>query len=284
MLDTLVVSVVPHCNLRCIYCQNAPVFRGFPRRAISVDLVRVAIKGYVEVVSTASAPVLRFCFSGGEPLLAGRRFFSEVVRAQNEIVPRGMVVRNVIQTNGTLLNDDWAEFLERQQFRVSVTIDGPSSIHDLQRPMGVTGRSSWAAAVAGISRLRQHGVSFGTLSVVSKYSLGHAAEILRSLRSLSPDMMGFLPCVDEGPALSPGQFGDFMIALFDEWLRLDDPECRIREFWHIVSGMAGLPHTKGCQYAGCCPRHVNVSPDGSVSVCDQYIGKTTGHLSTPVQI
>jgi uncharacterized protein len=221
---------------------------------------------------------LRFCFSGGEPLLAGLDFFRDVVEIQRELVGQRFRIRNTLQTNGTLIDREKAEFLRDAGFSVSLSIDGPAAVHDHQRPMQEGGVSSLERTVRGVRALTDAGMEFGTLTVVTSDSHSRAADVFSYLSSLSPQMMGFIPCVDRGPKVKPGQFGRFMVDLFDAWLEEDRPELRIREFMHIIQGMLGIHHRKGCQYGGDCPRHVNVAPDGSVSVCDQFIGKPEGYL------
>jgi len=277
-IDTVILSVTPVCNMACTYCQNEPVFSGFPESPMDLELVKKLSISYGDIVTKENGKILRFCYSGGEPLLVGLDYFKELVSLQRDLIGDSFCIENTIQTNGTLINREWADFFKCYNFGVSVSIDGPPSIHNLQRPLSERGISSLEKVIQGISFLRNIGVRFGTLTVVSQNSVDHANEIFNFVSALRPNMMGFLPCVDRGPIITPKYFGKFMIDLFDAWIEKGDPQLLIREFVYIIQGMLGIRHTKGCQYAGDCPRHINVAPNGSVSVCDQYIGKSDGYL------
>jgi len=280
-VDTIIVTVTPECNLRCAYCQNEPALSEFKPEPIPLELLRKATEQYRELAdSTGESSPLRFCFSGGEPLLAGLAFFEEVLKMQREIVGDSREVANTLQTNGTLIDSEWAEFFAGENFGVSVSIDGHPLIQNRQRPMADVARSSAEATVEGIRRLKEAGNRYGTLTVLSSLSVDYPAEIFDYLAALEPSMMGFLPCVDRGPAISASDYGRFMCGLFDAWYAERRSDLFVREFTHVIQGMVGIPHRKGCQFGGDCPRHVNLSLDGTVWVCDQYIGKSEGYLGS----
>lgn len=278
-IDTIILSLTPACNQSCVYCQNEPAFSGFRKVPMDLKLVRRLITSYVDMVDKENGkPPLRFCYSGGEPLLVGLKYFEEIIQLQRELVGDLFCIENTVQTNGTLIDSKWANFFRIHDFSVSISIDGPVGIHDLQRPLKEKNTSSLEKIVQGIAFLRNDGVRFGTLTVVTEYGAHNAEEIFEFLSTLEPNMMGFLPCVDRGPFISSKNFGCFMIDLFEAWIKKGNPKLLVREFVHIIQGMLNIRHAKGCQYAGECPRHINIAPDGSVSVCDQYIGKEEGHL------
>jgi len=277
-IDTAVLSLTPVCNLQCRYCQNEPPFRGYPKRPMDPQVLRNVIASYRALVVSQGGDTIRFTFSGGEPLLTGRKYFDTLLALQNEIIGSDLKIQNTVQTNGTLIDADWARLFRDRDFCVSVTIDGPRSVHNSQRPARMNDGNSLDLALRGIEILRTYGVRFGILTVVSSNSVGRAREIFEFLAALKPNMIGFLPCVDRGPMVSPAGFGQFMIDAFDAWIDARNPQLLVREFAHVVQGMLGVRHTKGCQYGGDCPRHINVAPDGSVSVCDQFIGKPGGYL------
>lgn len=278
-IDTIIISVTSKCNLACSYCQNRPAFASLSNLVrMPVRLLGVVIEGLLEVTRGQNGGKISFCYSGGEPLFGGREFYKQVVALQQPLVQAGICVRNIIQTNATLVDEEWARFFKANDFQVSVSIDGLEQLHESQRPHAEPGKRSFVSTINGISTLIAHGVPFGTLSVVSQNSVGYEREILDFFSFFRPNMMGFLPCVDFGPVIGPKEFGDFMIALFDAWLERNEPSVRIREFEHIIKGMLSLPRTVGCQWSGVCPRHVNLTPRGEVTVCDQYIGKEEGYL------
>ncbi len=279
LIDTIVISVVPHCNLQCTYCQNEIPLRDYHESAINLNLFKHIVSSYKDIASEEKDyPVLRFCFSGGEPLLAGQKFFEEIAAIQHTILDKNFRIKNIIQTNGTLLSEKWCQLFRSLDFSVSVSIDGPPDIHNRQRRFKQSNNPSLLKVISGLECLKENGIPYGTLTVVTKNSLGQAERILDFLASMHPKGMAFLPCVDRGPSLNSGEFGGFMVELFDAWVSLDNPTLPVREFHHILNGMLNLSHTKDCQFAGDCPRHINVAPDGKVSACDQYIGKPEGYL------
>lgn len=278
-LSTVIFSLTPTCNLACAYCQNEPAFDNVPKVNMPDDIIDIAINSTNKMVNKSSEKnkTVTFCYAGGEPLLVGIKYFSNILKKQEKLASK-CNIRNVIQTNGTLINDDWANFFKENNINVSISIDGPKFIHDNQRFFRKPNGSCVESVVRGISHLQNKNINYGTLSVVTSNSIDYAKEIFEFIGALEPNMMGFLPCVDRGPKISAEQYGQFMIELFDAWLEKNDPKLLVREFVHIVQGMFNIPHTKGCQFAGVCPQHINISPTGSVSVCDQYLEKPEGYL------
>jgi uncharacterized protein len=278
-LSTVILSLTPTCNLACAYCQNEPAFDNVPKETMSEDIIEIVVNSINEMAKNSSERdnTVTFCYAGGEPLLVGIEYFTNVLKKQEKISNK-CNVRNVIQTNGTLINEDWADFFKKNNISVSISIDGPEFIHNNQRFFRKSNGSCVEAVVKGISHLRIKKINYGTLSVVTSNSIDYASEILDFIGELEPNMMGFLPCVDRGPKISAKQYGKFMSKLFDAWLEKNDPKLLVREFVHIIQGMLNIPHTKGCQFAGVCPQHINISPTGTVSVCDQYLEKPEGFL------
>ncbi len=278
-LSTVILSLTPTCNLSCAYCQNEPAFNNVPKENMPENIIDIVINSTYKMANNSKEVnnTVTFCYAGGEPLLVGIKYFSKILKKQ-EILADKCNVRNVIQTNGTLIDDDWADFFKENNISVSISIDGPEFIHNNQRFLRKANGSCVESVVKGISHLRNKKVNYGTLSVVTSNSINYAMEIFEFIGALEPNMMGFLPCVDRGPKITAKQYGQFMISLFDVWLEKNDPKLLVREFVHIVQGMLNIPHTKGCQFAGVCPQHINISPTGSVSVCDQYLEKPEGFL------
>jgi uncharacterized protein len=149
-------------------------------------------------------PVARgiFYWHGGEPMLAGRRFFEEIVEIQTSCVPNGKTVRNYLQVNGTLINDSWIDFITKHDFRVGLSFDGLPTIHDEYR-VDHAGHPSSARVLQGIHQLNEAGVDFGVMVVVTPLSIGHEKEIfdfliangMRSLYLLNnPGRVNYVPC------------------------------------------------------------------------------------------
>lgn len=275
-ISTIILSLTPLCNLACSYCQNEPAFDKVSCKRMSDDMIDKVINSLEEMAKYNQKSVT-FCFSGGEPLTVGLSFFQKIIDKQKKLASI-CKIRNIIQTNGTLIDEKWASFFKENQISISVSVDGPGFIHDNQRFLRNSSNSCINSVVNGINHLQNNQINYGTLTVITNNSINYANEIFEFISTLKPNMMGFLPCVDRGPKISAKQYGYFMVQLFDAWLEKNDSSLLVREFVHIIQGMLNIPHTKGCQFAGVCPLHINVSPTGIVSVCDQYLEKPEGYL------
>ncbi len=157
-----------NCNLNCTYCYylDKERFYGNSRKIISYELLEEYIRQYIDC---NEVPVVSFNWHGGEPLMAGIEFYEKVVEFQKRHNPYKKRIENAIQTNGTLLNDDWCRFLKRNNFLVGVSIDGPKSIHDRYR-INRHGESAFDKTIRGVDLLKKHKVEFNTLTVVSNIS------------------------------------------------------------------------------------------------------------------
>lgn len=276
-IDTVILSLTTSCNLGCAYCQNEPAFKSICSNSIDLEFYEKICDSINEYLSLSEKKSITFCYSGGEPLLVGLQYFKNIIEIQKKVFHENNIIKNVIQTNGSLITQEWAEFFKENNISVSVSLDGPEYIQNLQRPLS-TGMPSLDKVVNGITILKENNISFGTLTVITKNSLPYAKEILHFISSLGPNMMGYLPCVDRGPKIDAHDYGKFMIDLYDAWMEMNDSTIRIRELTHVVQSLANVPHCVGCQFGGECPHHINIAPDGKVSVCDQYINKEEGYL------
>lgn len=275
-INSIVFSVVPNCNQQCVYCQNWPYYQHLPKKELPLTTIFKTINSYYDVATKEGNHKLHFTYSGGEPLLAGIEYFKKIIEYQKDHC-KDICITNVIQTNGTLINDEWIDFFKHNDIHISVTVDGPPFIHNYTRPL-INNKESLHQTLSGLEKVRDNNLSYGVLTVITEKSAKYPQEIFNFLYELHPKMVGILPCVDYGPIISPGSFARFMIKFFDLWVDKDDPSFLIRDFRHIILSMMNIPHIIGCQYAGKCPSHINIAPNGEVSVCDQFIGKSEGFL------
>jgi uncharacterized protein len=195
------------------------------------------------VASYFSRPQAEYTFAwqGGEPTLMGLDFYKKAIQIQNELKPQSSTVQNVLQTNGTLLNDEWAKFLHDNHFLVGVSLDGPAAIHDRYRRT-TDGRGSQTAVVNGLKRLKKHHVETNILTLVSEANCRNAAQIYRYVKELGFKYHQYIECIECDDAnrplpfsLKPGQWGDFLCQLFDAWYPNDVTTISIRLFDSIVS-------------------------------------------------
>ena len=286
---SLIVKSTRQCNLRCSYCHDW--------RAQSP---KISFAVLTNLTAKALAPnknrLVNFIWHGGEPLLLGMDFFKRALSLQESFLNPHQYVINSLQTNGTLLNEEWCEFFARNRFNIGVSVDGPQEIHDLNRSY-ITGRGSFTNVVAKIDLLKQHGIPSGVLMVLnenaSKLSAPEIFDFM--INDLGVTAFSFLPAVpDNIPGRIPdsGQtanyflmdnYDKFMIDVFDHWYALDNPEIQVRELESIVrSVLRGNP--QACTLAGdCLGSNYHIEPTGDIYHCDRFLGDENYHLGNVLQ-
>lgn len=279
-LGLLIKPASGRCNLACRYCFYRDVAEhrevadfGLMSSATAELLVRRAFEH--------GADAYTFAFQGGEPTLAGLAFFerfaAEVRRLQGE--RSGVSVAFAMQTNGVLIDAEWARFLKREGFLLGVSIDGPRLLHDAFR-VRRDDTGTYAAVMAGVEALRAEGVPVNALCVVDAATADNAEKVYRHLRSRGFDWLQFIPCLDplgEEPggrswSLSPEAYGRFLMTVFDlryaEW-RSGSP-VSVRWFDNLIGMAMGMP-PESCGMTGVCSANLVVEADGSVYPCDFYV-------------
>lgn len=277
--DSVVISLTSICNLHCSYCQNNNFMEEMKNDIMPIHTLTKLLREAFEDAQMSSSNRIEFCFTGGEPLLAGIDYFNKIVEIQKLYNRTSVKVTNIIQTNGTLLDETWVKFIKKNNFGVSISIDGPPQVHNSQRPMKV-GDDSFSRITKNLECLKFHGIPFGILAVITETSASYPEEVVRCLLSLEPGIIAFLPCVDRGDVVSPDSFSFFMKKAFDIWIdpNVNKNSIPIRTFRDICLHLFGILRSKECDYFGECPLHPNIAVDGSISVCDQFVGKDGGHL------
>lgn len=273
VVTPVVKPVSTRCNLRCIYCyhwgqQKHLSVRG---KRMEPDLLR----SLIGQVFACSPRLARFIWHGGEPLLAGLPFFEEAVRIQKSLA-NGKPVVNSIQTNGTLINEQWASFFAREKWRVGVSLDGPREIHNANR-VTATGKGSFEMTMQGISVLRGHGLEPGLGAVVTRASLGREEGIFEFFRNLglnfdlSPYILGPDPTDKaKAVAITPQEFAGFVCKVFDFWWTLDNPNLKVRILGNGVQAALGRT-PKLCSLSGNCDHFVGVDSNGDVYPCGRFL-------------
>jgi uncharacterized protein len=293
------------CNLDCDYCyylskESLPGGPGVGR--MSDEVLEQYIRQYIAGV-TGSEVV--FSWQGGEPTLLGLDFFRKVVALQKKYTKSFQVVQNDLQTNGTLLNDEWAAFLKEHRFLVGLSIDGPREIHDRYRV--TKGRKpTFDKVFAATKLLQRHGVPFNTLTCINRFNARKPLDVYRFLRNeVGSTYMQFIPIVeykgfektapqkwdgnammakDGDPEARPGtpnsivtdwsvdpdDWGYFLSRVFDEWRSRDIGKILVNHFETLVSQHLGLG-SQLCIYGEFCGKGVAVENDGSVYACDHYV-------------
>ncbi|MFO7732798.1 MAG: anaerobic sulfatase maturase [Candidatus Aminicenantes bacterium] len=267
------------CNLGCRYCyyleKEVPGPESGPRR-MPLDLLEEVIAQHF----AASPPdeVVRFSWHGGEPTLAGLDFFRRAVSLQRKHLPPGRSFTNGLQTNGTLLDDEWGRFLAAEGFAVGLSLDGPREIHDLRR-VTRDGHSTFDRALRGYEALRRHAVTIDILCVVGAHNAGRPADVYRFFKGIGAAFVTFLPLVERRAAAPSGAspdsvaaeaWGEFLCAVFDEWVSGDIGRVKVQIFEEAIRTAFGLEHSL-CVFRPVCGDVPVVERDGSFFSCDHFV-------------
>jgi len=266
------------CNLHCSYCfyhdrPTDPYRTESRRHRMSAEVLDALIAQGMALDRRHAT----FGWQGGEPTLMGLDFFREVVRLQQKHGQSGQSVSNGVQTNGLLIDADWARFFRQYNFLLGVSLDGPATYHDAYRRT-VNGKGTQAEVLARLRLLRQYHVEFNVLSVVNRVTAQHPVEIYDYLVNEGFAFLQFIPCVEVDPAtgqltdfsVEPEQFGDFLCAVFDRWYNGGEPQASVRDFEAILAVYMGQ-EAPLCCYQERCGSYLVVEHNGDVYPCDFFV-------------
>jgi uncharacterized protein len=266
------------CNLRCSYCyylDKHDIGNADQPAIMSDDLLERYIVQHIE--ATTDETIL-FSWHGGEPVMAGIDFFRKAVKLQRKHLPPGKSVLNGIQTNGTLLTNEFCSFMATEGFIAGISIDGPQELHDRHR-LTLGGGSSFARVINGYKLLRRNGVKSEILCVVGSHNESHPLEVYRFFKELGASYITFLPLVipGEGSAgevtadsVGAAAFGDFLIKIFDEWKVKDISRIKIQIFEEALRSAFDQDHTL-CIFKVNCGGVPVVERDGDFYSCDHFV-------------
>lgn len=282
----------PLCNLDCAYCFYLEKERLYPRAtkwAMSDAVLETYIRAYIESQPT---PTVTFVWQGGEPTLLGVDYFRRVVELQRRFAA-GKRIENAFQTNGVLLDDAWCEFLVANRFLVGLSIDGPPEDNDRLR-VDKRGQPTSEKVRRGLECLQRHRVEFNTLTCVHRHNGDRPLEIYRFLKQIGSRYLQFLPVVERvadppapeglslvspdyaGPArvaewsVEPLQFGRFLCAVFDEWVRDDVARVFVQTFDVALESWLGLTPSL-CVFRETCGAALAIEHNGDLYSCDHYV-------------
>ena len=273
----------PICNLGCDYCYYLNKELLYPKRS-SYRMPDDILESYiVQHIHSAPQATIRFSWHGGEPTLLGVDYFRRIVALQRKYCPPDRQITNGIQTNGTLLNEDWCRFLAAEGFNVGLSLDGPQHIHDHYR-VTKSRQPTHRQTMRGYELLRQHNVTVDILCVVNAYNVGYPAEVYQFFKQIGAPYIGFLPLVeaqlDSPNAVSdrsvPAEaFGSFLCTVFDEWKRQDIGHIKVQIF-EEVSGTALGQEQRLCIFRRTCGDIPVIEHNGDFYACDHFVDN--GHL------
>jgi uncharacterized protein len=266
------------CNLSCSYCYYLGKKNLYPSGdhfIMADDLLETYI---VQHIKATTDNIITFSWHGGEPLMAGINFFRKVVIFQNKHKPAGSTICNGIQTNGTLLNDEWCRFLKKEGFTVGISIDGPGEFHNNNRRTRDDGKTL-PAVLRGYKLLQKHGIIPEILCVVTAENVKSPVIVYNFLNQLKPEYISFLPLVEPEKDSPTGasknsvpsyEFGIFLSTIFDEWVEKDIGRLKIQIFEEAARTAFGQEHTL-CIFKVNCGGVPVVEHNGDFYSCDHYV-------------
>ncbi|MDP5274821.1 anaerobic sulfatase maturase [Chengkuizengella axinellae] len=274
-LNVMWKTVSNYCNLACDYCYfNGCNGMKAEEVKIQTHLLQKFIKQYMKGVNKVAS----FAWQGGEPLLAGLDFFYDVVEMQVAFAPPHTSINNVIQTNGTLINEQWARFFKQYNFLVGVSIDGPPEIHDRHRTYS-SGAGSYEAVMRGIDWLRKYEVDFNILTVIHEENVQLADQLMQFYEQEHFTYVQWIPAMNFKAQdnsntvdyfISPASYGNFLCDAFDIWIKEGQPKTSIRVFDNLLTHHMNHP-PELCIHQESCPKTLVIESNGDVYPCDFYM-------------
>ncbi|MDU1905250.1 MAG: anaerobic sulfatase-maturation protein [Dysgonomonas sp.] len=262
------------CNLRCKYCyylEKKELYPDSKNFVMSDELLEKFIEQYL---NSQTMPQVLFTWHGGETLMRNISFYKKALEYQKKY-GRGKQIDNVIQTNGTLLTDEWCRFFKDNNFLVGISIDGPQHCHDIYRKTR-DGRPSFYQVMKGINLLKKHGVEFNIMGVVNDYNVDYPLEFYNFFKEIGTPFIQFAPIVEtiDGEVSSwsvdPDKWGDFLIAIFDEWVKQDVGKYYIQYFDSTLANWVGV-EPGVCILAKTCGHAGVMEFNGDVYSCDHFV-------------
>jgi len=266
------------CNLNCSYCYYLEKEKIYPhkgRMLMNEDLLEKYIIQHIEATTDN---LITFSWHGGEPLLSGIDFCKKAVKLQKKHSPSGKSFQNGIQTNATLLNNEWCTFLADEGFTVGISIDGPDDLHNLNRRTR-DGHDTLSEVLRGFNLLKKHGIIPEVLCVIHAVNVKEPLKVYSFIKQLGPLYVAFLPLVEADALSSSGvtlnsvpakEFGLFLSAIFDEWVQKDIGEIKIQIFEEAVRPAFNQDHTL-CIFKEYCGGVPVVEHNGDFYSCDHYV-------------
>jgi uncharacterized protein len=270
------------CNLDCSYCYFLSKERLYPgsRFRMADDLLEAYTRQYIDA---QQVPEVTFAWQGGEPTLMGLEFFQQAVALQQQYRKPGMRIYNAFQTNGTLLDDAWCRFFREHDFLIGLSIDGPERLHNRYR-VDKGGKGTFHKVMAALDRLKQHRVEFNVLTTVHAGNVQHPLEVYRFLRDeAGARFLQFIPIVERDNAtgfqegeqvtdrsLTGEQYGAFLCAIFDEWVRRDVGQVFVQIFDVALAAWSGQ-RPGLCVFEETCGHALALEHNGDLFSCDHFV-------------
>ena len=279
-----------HCNLACKYCyylEKSKLYATSQRHLMTDEMLERFTQEYIEAQTMGH---VLFTWHGGEPLMRSIDFYKKALTLQQKYA-RGRHIDNVIQTNGTLLTDEWCEFFAQNHWLVGISIDGPQQYHDHYRQTSA-GKPSWERVMHGIRLLNKHHVEWNAMAVVNAYNADHPLEFYHFFKEHGCQYLQFTPIVERLITHSDGrtlasladqtdipvadfsvtaeQWGTFLCTIFDEWVRRDVGRIFVEIFDCTLANWMGVAPGI-CSYSTHCGHAGVMEHNGDVYSCDHFV-------------
>jgi uncharacterized protein len=240
-----------------------------------------------QLIESHRVDQVNIAWQGGEPTLMGLDFYRRAMELADKHRRPGMTFLNTMQTNGTLLDDEWCEFFKEHNFLIGISIDGPAELHDVYR-VDKGGAPTFDKVMRGLRLLQEHGVDYNILTTVNRVNADQPLEVYRFLRDeAGTDWMQFIPVVEridadglrlyqQGSTVSkrsvlPEQFGRFLSTVFDEWVRNDVGRVYVQTFEAAVRNWVGMPSSGMCVFNETCGLGLAIEHNGDLYACDHFV-------------
>ncbi len=263
------------CNIDCRYCfyKDRPGQFGSGKQRMSEDVQESLVRQYMELGFDVSG----FAWQGGEPTLMGVDFFRRAVELQRKYGTKGQQVSNTLQTNGTLLNEQWCRFFRENKFLLGISVDGPAEFHDRYR-WDKSGAGTFERVWRGIECCKSHDVEFSTLVLLNNRNVEHCERLFEWLVENDLTYVQFIPCVETDPAtgepmefsITAEQYGEFLCRVFDLWWNYGPEKINIREFDSTVTHYVMGAHTI-CAYSRQCAGFVVIEHNADAFCCEFFV-------------
>jgi uncharacterized protein len=266
------------CNLSCSYCYYVDKKDIHPQKSLKTISPEILETCIIQLIESTHAPYVLFSWHGGEPTLAGLDFYKHVVDLQKKHNHLNKKIINGIQTNGTLLDDEWCRFFAKEGFMVGLSMDGPENMHNTYRVSKI-GKGSFYNVLDAYWLLKKYQITTEILCVVNALNVQDPLEVYRFFKSLGAGYISFLPLVERdaecsngvsGLTVPPGAFGDFLVQVFDEWVENDIGRVKIQLFEEALRAAFNQDHTL-CIFKKTCGGVPVLERDGNFYSCDHYV-------------
>ena len=251
--------------MHCDYCYYLSKDQ---KRFMDTDVLEKMIRDYF---SSYQGPVYSLVWHGGEPTLLGLDFYKKAVALEKKYLPQGSTCWNNLQTNGSLLDEEWCRFLKEENFDVGISIDGSKAIHEKYRH-----GKDYETIVRNIKLLQNCGKQPDLLCALTEDAAANALETYHALRDLKTGWIQFIPVINRvdgrvlEPSLTPETYGRFLVTVFEEWIRNDIDSLGIQFFMELLNLLSG-GQASLCYLSATCGRALIVEHDGSIYSCDHFV-------------